>query len=407
MSDLKLLEDLEKLNGLPLEKEGQEIKNSLKISDEMMERVKGITKPYILISGKRAEAIRLAAYIYLSKNCSVCSDVDLHEVHNKYAAAVSLFRKTEKGPRKAKKGEKIYLSLFHCKSNIDDTTRLHTNGIYVNKKTGRVELEFSIGDYQHDLDQYDLTCKDFYYKGNRDTPDEVKGSSIEITYQNHFRFVVDRKNSRPETLNTLKIIDEGDVSMTLSDMLKFKNTVFCLDFMRGVEDEDLDRKSLSDFSDELHDLRKGMPGSLIIHVDSKHKWPKAKSLLMKDFLEQFEEIPAKIGTGNIKEHTEDGPKELDDIEKKYRKLIEDVLGRYNKPLKEVEDYPSIDNLTKKIIVEMKELKLNKTVVNKKTGESKLTIIHPYNTVKTRIQGRPLYDEIMDRKGKLREKRKKV
>ncbi len=287
---LKLLDDLEKLNGLPLEREGQEIKNSLKesISDEMKKKVEGIINPYIMIKGNRDEAIKLAAYIYLEKS-TVYSDVYLHEEHNK--AAVSLLRK-------AKKGESIYLALFHTrktKFSIGDRNKLTgkrtlthklmdpvpiTYCKYVNKKTGRYDKwSFCIDYYQHGL-----VRDDFYYKGNRHRPAIVKGEPIEIIYQNEFRYV-DRKKSRPEILNTLKIIDEGNTSMTYCDMLKFKNTVFLLDFMKGIKDEDIDCDALLEFSNELHELRKSMPGSLIIHIDKTKKWPKY-------FLEQLEVIPA-------------------------------------------------------------------------------------------------------------------
>ena len=127
MADLKLLEELEKLNGLPLEKEGLKIKESLPISDEMKKKVGGITNPYIIIEGDRDKAIELAAYIYLSKGCSVYSDVYLRREDMGILDAAP-FREAQNPepdspspwvPGEMPKGtSRIYVELFHNKETL-------------------------------------------------------------------------------------------------------------------------------------------------------------------------------------------------------------------------------------------------------------------------------------------------
>lgn len=64
----KLLHGLEELNGLPLERKGIEIKESLNISGKLSKDVEKISNPYILIVGDINKAMELAAYIYLTKS---------------------------------------------------------------------------------------------------------------------------------------------------------------------------------------------------------------------------------------------------------------------------------------------------------------------------------------------------
>ncbi len=372
MEDLKLLDELVALNGLPLEVKGQKIKASLKISDEMKMKVETITKPYIMLVGEKNLAINLAAYIYLNKNCSVYSDVYLHEEHKKAAASLL---------RKAKRGESVYLELFHYKGDTGDITE-HTYCKYVNKKTGRHSSPaFSIDNYY-----YALVRADFYHKDKREKPADVKKKLIEIIYQNHFRYV-GREDSRLGKLNTLEMLDKGEASMAYDEMLRFKNTVFLIDFMHGVRDEaDINCKEFRDFTDKLDTLRKGMPGFLIIHIDSKKNWPKG-------FLKQFDVI--KLGAPKTAQARSAGTKKSTDKKLRkdsepHKKILNDTLEEYIKPDQE---YLSLRCLANKVFRIVKEY--NK--VEKSNGkEGTLLFEYEPNSIETHIQKHELYPDVQEK-----------
>ncbi len=372
MEDLKLLESLVELNGLPLEKKGQEIKAGLKISDEIKAKVEAITKPYIMLVGKRNTAIKLAAYIYFNKNCSVYSDVYLHEDHKK--AGTSLLRK-------AKRHESVYLELFHYKDDTGNIKEL-TYCKYVNKKTGRTNsATFPIDHYQHDL-----VRADFYHNGKRDKPSHIKRKVIEITYQNHFRYA-SREDSRLHKLNTFEMLDKGPASMTYGEMLRFKNTVFLMDFMHGIKErEDNNCKEFRDFSDKLETLKEGTPGFLIIHIDSEKKWP-------KNFIKQFDVI--KLGVSKTAQARSVGTKKsankkLRKESKPYKDILNGVLEEYIKPDQE---YLSLRTLSEKVLRREKEY--NK--VEKNNGkEDTLLFEYKPNSIETHIQDHELYPDVQEK-----------
>ena len=354
---LKLLDDLEKLNGLPLEKEGRKIKNGLNIGKTLERKVENISSPYILIEGDRDKAIRLAGYIYLEKSTVYSSvylrgnDMGIHDT-----APLRKAKNPEpQSPlpwnqgRMPMKASRVYVELCHYKGRLrgkqyilDPKSQHQAQNEktcfvmyrYVNQN-GFVEMELS---YPEDCRHYHLKFVDYYKntkegrvmgrKNNfRALVDEYQAehtcgiteamkaiarlhpdkhakyiaSSKEpsndnhkfirkVIYSNNFGYV-DWENSCPSNLLKLEIMDQGNTtSMTMFDMLKYKSTVFLLDFMKGIEEKGCDE--LLEFAKKLYALKKDTPGFLIIHVDKIKGLPEY-------FLEQFEPIPLGSGEKGI------------------------------------------------------------------------------------------------------------
>ena len=266
-NELKLLDNLEKLNGLPLEKEGKKIKDRLNISDEMKEKVEGISNPYIMIEGKRDEAIKLAAYIYLGKS-TVYSSLYLHEEYKKVPASPFL--------RKAERASTFYIELFHSKNEKGVVlpqvlyTYLNQNG-YIEQ--GQIRAKDWI--YNH-MDFVD------YYKGGKYKPSSVKGIMIRnAVYVNRFGYM--DWDEHLGNINMLEVMEKGgSIAMTCLDVLRYKGTVLLLDFMKSKNNKDCNE--LQEFAKRISGLKEGTPGFLIVHTDNRKIWPSY-------FLDQFDVVP--------------------------------------------------------------------------------------------------------------------
>ena len=279
---LKLLDDLEKLNGLPVEKKGTEIRKRLNIDENLLQKIENISGPYILIEGDRDKAMTMAAYIYLEKS-TVYSDVYLLRRHEMGGMPI------ENPFKGVKKSLKVYAGLFHYKSKkevrLPLSIRTNKPPMVTYKYLNQNGFMESLGTSGTGHRLVGMVFID-YYKGIEDKPFTDKGKLIrEIIYENNFGYV--DWITHPDTLNTLEIMDKGlNTATTGFDMLKFKNTVFLLDFMKGVKDKDC--KELLEFSQKLHTLKTNSkrtypgnlrfpslekPGFLIVHTDSVENWP--------------------------------------------------------------------------------------------------------------------------------------
>lgn len=283
--NLKLLQDLEALNGLPLEKAGVKIKESLNISGKLLKDVKKISNPYILIVGDINKAMQLAVYIYLTKSTVYCSAY----LREGYIEAVRFkqYFEDHKDKYKQKYGtvvpnkNKPYVWLFYVKDNQGDFKNI-TYCFYIDKKgfistKSRIDLE-DYCDYVTFADHYRTPiCK----------PLEVTGVPIkEMIYVNKFIYKEELdfvKN--PDVLMSLEVSDKECPSLkeTMFVQIKGKSTVFLSNFMYTETVRNKYKNEINEFTIDICKLKKTKPGFLIIHVNKIEG-------LTGEFLEQFNVI---------------------------------------------------------------------------------------------------------------------
>ncbi len=154
-------------------------------------------------------------------------------------------------------------------------------------------------------------------------------------------------------------------------------------------------------------------------VQRRKEWPKFKllpSILvmnikqtegLEDLLQNFEVIElghgkTKTAQAKIEALIENRPENLDYKDNtEYMKILDDVLKKYNKRLKE---YPSIGKLVITVMEKMEKQKLTKKKWDKATGELKEELLYRPNTVKKHLQEHQLYKKIMIRKKKTKGKK---